>query len=133
MEKLTRRIEFSNVELAWAVIGEKGAVHIHCSAINFTSGGIEIHSRTPLYDGHQPSEQDCWLIGSGCHHDGSSLQYSERICHNIGYAFNPYRSGYKPNECIWTMLAQEYRSRFECDAEIDWDKSELSGPKKGGE
>jgi len=120
MELLKRRIEFNNDRLCWCVIGDKGAIHIWCTALDVTLGGIEIHSREPMYDGHKSQEDKCWLIGGKCHHDGSSLQYSERIRHKIGWEFNGEWRAERAMEGLWWMLANEYRSRFDTQADIDW-------------
>lgn len=36
-------------------------------------GGIEVHSKTPLYSGHEPLPGHCQWTGGTCHTDGSSL------------------------------------------------------------
>jgi len=71
----------------WFVKGEYGAVHVwaqrHTDDIikqfgDRYFGGIECHSRVPMYEG-QGSHDDCWLLKGPCYHDGSSLQFSEQI------------------------------------------------------
>jgi hypothetical protein len=133
MEKLKRRIEFCNNRLAWAVIGEKGAIHVWCSAYDLTLGGIEIHSREPIWEGQAETSKQCWLLDGKCHHDGSSLQYTERIRFDIGHAFTGSSYPRKPQEDLWLMLAYEYRSRFGCEAEIDWESSVIADTPKGGD
>lgn len=120
MEILKRRIEFSNDRLCWCVIGDKGAIHVWCTALDVTLGGIEIHSREPLYDGHWSSDEPCWLIGCKCYHDGSSLQYIERIRHKIGWEFSGDCRAEREMEGLWLMLASEYCNRFDTKADIDW-------------
>ena len=38
-------------------------------------GGIEIHSKAPLYDDQQPHPKPCQWTRGVCYHDGSSLAY----------------------------------------------------------
>lgn len=40
-------------------------------------GGVEIHSKLPLYDGHQPHPEPCQWTRGTCYHDGSSLAYDQ--------------------------------------------------------
>lgn len=40
-------------------------------------GGVELH-RHPA-QGEQPSHEECWLLLGPCCHDGSSLQFTERV------------------------------------------------------
>lgn len=114
-EKLTKVYSHCNTGLAWAVFGEHGGIHLHCSAGDFSSGGIEIHSRTPLHDGHKPhGHTNCWLIGCPCYHDGSSLQWSERLVRYAEmYLFSERQRGW------WEMIAYEYASRFKTKAHVD--------------
>lgn len=39
-------------------------------------GGIEVHSHTPLWNGHA-SLPACTVLGRDCYHDGSSLAFQE--------------------------------------------------------
>ena len=41
-------------------------------------GGIEVHSKSPKYSGHEPHPGQCQWTGGVCYHDGSSLAF-ERI------------------------------------------------------
>ncbi len=132
MEKLKRRIEHNNERLQWLVIGEKGAIHLWCSSRDMTGGGIEIHSREPLFEGHEPTKGDCWVTGCKCYADGSSLQYSERLRHAIGWEFSGPSYPSIPLEGLWLVLANEYRTRFECEAEINWDTSVIADAKTEG-
>lgn len=128
MEKLRRVISHNNFKLNWAVVGERGGIHVWTFAHDFTSGGIEIHSRNPLWDGHEPQNGDCWLIGGKCHCDGSSLQYTERLRFDIGYEFSGSAWPDRPLESLWLMLAYEYKSRFRAEAEIDFAVPVMSVP-----
>lgn len=39
-------------------------------------GGVEMHSATPIYEGHEPMGSYCRFVPGGvCYHDGSSLAY----------------------------------------------------------
>lgn len=117
---MERKIRFNNDMLAWCVIGEKGAIHIWCMASDFTLGGIEMHSKEPQYENHD-SRDDCWLIGK-CYHDGSGLQYTERIRFYIGRTFMEESFGSNSQDVLWRLLAGEYNSRFNTNEQIDWDK-----------
>jgi len=132
MEKLKRRIEHNNDRLQWFVIGEKGAIHLWCSCYDMTCGGIEIHSREPQFEGHEPTKGDCWVTGCKCYADGSSLQYERRLRHDIGSEFSGPSFSSHPLEGLWLTLANEYRQRFRCEAEIDWDASVIADATKGG-
>lgn len=69
----------------WSVVGQAGGVNIwaHPSAGRSWAdefyGGVEVHSRKPMYGDSAPSHDECWLIGGPCWHDGSSLYFSEHI------------------------------------------------------
>ncbi len=69
----------------WSVVGPAGGVHIWASPITDRRwgkqfyGGVEVHSRTPMYGDEKPSHDECWLIGGPCWHDGTSLYFSENI------------------------------------------------------
>lgn len=41
-------------------------------------GGIEVHSKTPMFEGHEPHPESCQWTRGVCYHDGSSLAF-ERI------------------------------------------------------
>ena len=38
-------------------------------------GGIEVRSKTPLYEGHKPNSTYCFWTRGECYHDGSSLAF----------------------------------------------------------
>ena len=69
----------------WSVVGDNGGVHIHARLYSMPGseseylGGVEVHSKAPMYDGQPVSHSDCWLIGCPCYHDGTSLYFSEQI------------------------------------------------------
>jgi hypothetical protein len=109
----------------WSVVGPAGGVHIWAAPSPWKPGdrfygqemfygGIEVHSRTPMYGDHA-SQDECWLIGGPCWHDGSSLYFSESI--------EPRLRGYKDE---WSEGVHEYM-RFKL---FDWYQSNLaeSGP-----
>lgn len=121
LETLRRRISFSDDRLCWAVIGERGAIHVWCFSTNFTLGGIEIHSKTPIYEGHEPNKDSCWLIGDNCHHDGSGLQYSGRIRFDLAEEFSRQIYGSRDETPVWDTLLSQYQRRFGCEAGIDFD------------
>jgi len=54
-------------------------------------GGVEVHSPTPLYEGHQPLDRPCSYVPGGiCYTDGSSLAFDY-----IEYAFDNPKSIYR--------------------------------------
>lgn len=58
-----------------------GAVELWEAGRNTTYGpigGIEVHSRKPVYDGQEPMEECSILHGGECYCDGSSLAYFEQ-------------------------------------------------------
>jgi hypothetical protein len=74
---------FGNPIHLWTLVGPLGGMHLTIrdggadSKYERYSGGIEIHSRTPLRDA-APDHDECWLIHAPCWHDGSSLAVTER-------------------------------------------------------
>lgn len=48
------------------------------STLRGAYGGIEVHSPTPKYDGHEPMAECVVLGGRDCYCDGSSLAYAEK-------------------------------------------------------
>ena len=42
-------------------------------------GGIEVHSKTPMYEGQVDPFMNCELTGGDCYPDGSSLAYERDI------------------------------------------------------
>lgn len=40
-------------------------------------GGIEVHSKTPIYRGHEVNRRYCEWTRGDCYHDGSSLAFRE--------------------------------------------------------
>lgn len=63
-------------------------------------GGIEVHSKTPIYSGQELSDGYCEWTRGGCYHDGSSLAFRE-IEHFFG----------RP-EVIFSVLAEWADSHF---------------------
>jgi hypothetical protein len=116
MSELLRKVTAARgSELDWCVVGERGAIHVHCDIADFSNGGIEIHSVSPLFEGHRShNSSNCWLIGCQCYHDGSSLQWSESISRWASiYLFDQRASNW------WSFLANEYASRFGVKAHVD--------------
>lgn len=70
----------------WIIIGRHGGKHLHISGykpvrsedIDF-SGGLETHWRNPpeYMENCAPSQNNCWVLGQPCWHDGTSLYVSE--------------------------------------------------------
>lgn len=71
---------------------------------SFMPYGLEIHSKTPNYEGHTPIE-NCEVTGGDCYCDGSSLMASERL----GFV-NPDSEQDEKN--IWFVLHDLYESWF---------------------
>lgn len=69
-------------------------------------GGIEIHSREPLYEGHQQADFHCDLINANCYHDGSSMAFDhiERLFDLPEGMFTVLRS-WQPDE--WQVVDAE--------------------------
>lgn len=71
----------------WSVAGEAGGVHIWAedtpkSPFNQGErffGGVEVHSKAPMYDGQPVGHNHCWLTDGPCYHDGTSLYFAEKI------------------------------------------------------
>ena len=102
----------------WSLAGPLGGIHIHATEaqkeIRFMGekfiGGIEVHSRTPMYSEHKGHE-NCWLIGGTCYHDGSSLYFSEYIEPRLRY--QPFDEG--THGTMSAILHDWYRSHFESE------------------
>lgn len=109
-------------EHIWALIGNKGAIHIHASLSEWSGeyswiGGIEVHSaEQPEYRGEQPDHEHCWLLGKPCWHDGTSLGFTERVADMLPAPFEPWKAhemqpwhhGY-----VTGVLRSWYRDHFE--------------------
>lgn len=103
---LERKTLFNNHSLCWGVSGEFGGVHIWFDP-SLKYGGIEIHGRSPLYDGATMSDEDCWLIGGKCCHDGSGLWWQDRGCYLLSSAMDG-----RSDRILWDYLEDQYVSRF---------------------
>lgn len=108
----------------WTLVGPNGAVHIWAEpndpavAARYGElyyGGIEVHSRTPLYDfgSKEPSHTDCWLLKCPCWHDGSSLQFSEQVEPFLRQTELPF--GDPVHEYVNSILFDWHRSRFQAE------------------
>lgn len=76
----------------WLLKGPRGGIHVHAFWATLPgwpsewSGGIEAHSPIPDPEYPQPASQEhCWVIGTPCWHDGSSLEFSEQIAPYLPY------------------------------------------------
>lgn len=60
---------------------QRGTIELHTVDGWDGVGGVEVHSRRPLFDGDEPGCVPCHLVpGDGpCYSDGSSLAYSEQF------------------------------------------------------
>lgn len=74
----------SGMRYIFAVKGELGGVHFWVEEYTRENGevrrfgGVESHSKTPFSDSTPgPDNDNCWLIGCPCWHDGSSLMAEE--------------------------------------------------------
>ena len=62
----------------YQIIGAKGGANLHISGphnydgLDHWSAGLELHSRTPLYEDRPPDHDECWLLKCPCWHDGTS-------------------------------------------------------------
>ena len=70
----------------WTAVGASGGVHIWAMPQPKSQymdgdfyGGVEVHSRTPMYGDQPAHNENCWLLGCPCWHDGSSLYFSDYI------------------------------------------------------
>ena len=97
-EQLHRVRQFTTHGLAWGVAGPLGGIHIWCN-VDFRYGGLEVHR--PATD--KADNENCWLIGCPCNHDGSSLWWDERGCSLVGFAMCD-----RNDEAIWRFLEQQY-------------------------
>lgn len=105
-----------NKRFTWSGVGEHGAVHVWAQFMEKPSfgekcyGGIEVHSKTPLYgENDPPSHDNCWLLNGPCWHDGSSLWFSENIQPMIeSYEDDPE----KLSPMIDSEIFSWYKSRF---------------------
>jgi hypothetical protein len=71
---------------SYELIGARGGLHFHVSGPHAYDGhdhysaGLEIHSRTPLYDSDEaPAQNHCWLLECPCWHDGTTLYAEEHF------------------------------------------------------
>lgn len=108
----------------WTAVGDNGGVHIWAEPTpegfrwgEKFYGGIEVHSKTRLYefgDG-SPDHDTCWLLGCPCWHDGSSLYFSERIEPILRSERAPFNNAV--NGYMNAILFDWYQSRFGLKAE----------------
>ena len=90
----------------WAIIGPRGAVHFwKFNNISHNCGGVEEHRKEPAdyQAGEPPREENCFILGCPCWHDGSSL-YADK--------FFPILE-LQGEEAIFIQLQIEYKNRFD--------------------
>lgn len=59
---------------------ELGAIEVWCFASQDDLGGVEVHSRTALYDwSKDPAFTDCPVLDGACWTDGSMLAYRDEF------------------------------------------------------
>ncbi len=71
----------------WSLANEDGGIHISANISEWTRGGREWmggcethYAKCPDYmDPDKPSHEHCWVLGTPCWHDGSSLYFSENV------------------------------------------------------
>lgn len=115
----TKNYGIHGMSIRFVLKGPKGATqflvytsmhlpHVHdelqLKGLDLKPMGADIgyHSYVPQYEG-QTSMKDCDILGCDCYYDGSSLRADE---------FMPtFLSG--GDKVVWTMLEEEYESRFE--------------------
>lgn len=113
-EILVRKYERNAHRTIFAVVGERGGMHFwfHEDSDGEKHGGIEQHSRKPMYDWDRaPSNDKCWLLDGPCWHDGSSLQAEEFWIP----LYNATASRGGSFEAIFLALEGEYRRQFDAE------------------
>lgn len=114
--KYTYEPSFGYPRHVWTVIGRHGAIHFHVTDMGEEngkkygdrySGGLEVHYRSPpeYMSDNAPSQDECWLIGCPCWHDGTSLYASETVIPFWLAAPNDH-------ERMFQFLIRDYESRF---------------------
>ena len=116
VEKLKRVEEHRDDYAHFGLVGKRGGVHFRVrdfvrdgEIVRY--GGIEKHSKTPFEYSNQdkPDNEDCWLIGCPCWHDGSSLIAQERYI--PVYEMCLLDGDFEP---IWLMLEEQYENWIGC-------------------
>lgn len=110
MSELQRRMAVNPDRICLGVVDEVGGIHFWTQLSRSEICGIEQHGRKPLYDWSDPKvpdNNDCWLLGGPCWHDGSSL-VAEEVYLPIYLRCN--ESG--DFEPLWKKLEGEHRRRF---------------------
>ena len=110
----------------WWIKGPHGGVHIWARLSKLDGwptewiGGVECHwaecpeNGTGWHKPDAPSHGDCWLLGSPCWHDGSSLYFSEHIAPWLPYpeGSDPHHVDHLPHSIIGAILAEWFRDRI---------------------
>ena len=108
--------EGENRRHIWSVVGPAGGVHIWAApspdGFGFDEryfGGVEVHSRKPMYGEGPPHHECCWLLDAPCWHDGSSLYFSENIAPILRE--EPFPDAIR--EYVYSELHSWYRSNLD--------------------
>ena len=91
------------------VVSRDPGIYFDLNRYNFMTHGIEMHSKTPRYEG-QKALPNCFVTGGDCYHDGTSLGARE----NLGHIDPTGRD----DEQIYSELLYWYRSEFESSKPI---------------
>ena len=76
----------ANGDRQWYVVGPHGAIEAWHFADRRELGGVEVHSRVPMYDdAPEPTTDDCLILRGPCWSDGSSMVWRDRWQH---YAYD---------------------------------------------
>jgi len=110
--KYTYTNRFGRPDHSYEVVGAKGGLHLHITdyrgqasaGIEF-SAGLELHSRTPLWEDVPPSFDECWLLKCPCWHDGTTMCAEE-------YFLPLWKSLGNNHEAMFTHLRAEADRRF---------------------
>lgn len=108
-------------EHVWALIGERGAIHIWARLCDYGSqnewlGGIEVHSAEPFeYSKAEPDHERCWLLHKPCWHDGTSLGFSEGVADMLPHPYEPWKAHEmqpRHHGYVTGVLRRWYRQHF---------------------
>ncbi len=110
----------------WSLANDAGGIHISASISEFQGsrewiGGCETHyPKAPDYmDPNKPSHAHCWVLGTPCWHDGSSLYFSENVAPMLPNPWdeNPHEMSKHHHDAVTSELRYLHRIRF--DEETD--------------
>jgi hypothetical protein len=83
--KYSASLAFGQWRHSYEIVGARGGANLHVSGPNnyddmdHWSAGLELHSRTPLYEDRPPTFDKCWLLNCPCWHDGTTTFARERF------------------------------------------------------